>query len=101
MPETALTSFDLEAIKLKRVLRRLGFAEPKIFTEDHWAAIIQVGSFWAIVDGNLSALAAGYNSRWHYGKFEQAAAALDLWGGEGEPQEWKSKRLTSEINVWP
>lgn len=84
-----------------RLLANLGFLEAKVFTLHHWAAIIQIGSFTAIVDGDADAFAAGYQNRWLYQSRAAAIAALRNWDGKGEPDDWKTRRLTKDISIWP
>lgn len=85
----------------QRLLANLGFLDAKIFSPEHWAAIIQVGSFTAIVDGDADAFAAGYQNRWLYQSRTEARRALSNWDGTGEPDDWDTRRLTQDIAIWP
>lgn len=82
-------------------LAGLGFLRPKIFHRDHWAALLQQGSFTFIVEGNREALRIGYQSRWAFRNLHDAAVSLHNWDGEGEPKGWLSRDVTQQMTVWP
>lgn len=82
-------------------LADLGYQNPKFFAPDHWAAIIQAGSFVFVVDGNRTALAFGYQNRWEYSNMADAGRALHDWNGIGQPREYISAKLDRDITVWP
>lgn len=84
-----------------RALLDFGFNSPKFFSRSHWAAIIQIGSFSFLVDGNRAAISYGYQNRWEYNSPSNARAALLKWDGKGEPQGFIGKRLSNGITTFP
>ena len=104
-----VTVIDDEKVRAARSTRRCAnclisvWISPRFFNDEHWAAIIQKGSFFAIVDGNRAALATGYINRWHYGTLALAEESLAAWNGVGEPRRWFSKDIAKDdaMTVWP
>lgn len=79
----------------------LGFLHPRIFNEDHWAAVIQFGSFGLLVDGDRDALQVGYKNRWLYRNVGGAMDALDHWDGSGQPEGFMTAHLSADMTLWP
>jgi hypothetical protein len=52
-----------------------------------WAGLLRLMFTHAIVTGQLGDV-YGYEDRWCYKSLEEAAAALELWNGVGEPRGW-------------
>lgn len=86
-------------------LADLGFLQPRFFTPGHWAAIIVLGSFAAIVDGERDGMAKGYQkswlpidyqNRWVYQGIEDAQYALEHWDGKNQPRGWISAQLAQD-----
>lgn len=92
---------DLDTHDDLKALTDLGFLRPKFFSPDHWAALISLGSFVAIVDGGASALRIGYQNRWLYRSFTDAGSALHEWTDGPEPRDWISAHLSQDMTVWP
>jgi hypothetical protein len=88
----------LERLKLSR----LGFVSARFFSEDHWAAVIQEGSFAHIVDGDEDALSIGYRNKWTYRSLSSALNSLKAWDGQSEPTGWLIRKIDHEaMTVWP
>lgn len=79
----------------------LGFRRPRFFNPDHWAAVIPVGSFAAIVDGDRDSLSLGYKRQWNYQDHVAAVSAIEIWNGEDQPKGWVSHHVYEVVRVWP
>ncbi len=68
-------------------LKAQGYKDIKIIGENKWTGIHRFIFTHAIIVGNLNDC-FGYEDRWCYETYEKAKAALEAWGGKGEPENW-------------
>lgn len=88
---------DLATHDKLSALADAGFLRPKFFTPEHWAAIIQVGSFIVIIDGDYQASEVHTRNRWYYQNLSDAGRALQDWNGNGQPRDFISAKLMAEL----
>lgn len=92
---------ELDTADESATLANMGFLSPRFFDANHWAAVIQLGSFSCVVDGNRHALNVGYLNRWQYPSLGDALRGLREWNGEGAPKRWTTAYLDHAMTVWP
>lgn len=64
-----------------------GYGPIRWLPEDRWAATHRFMFTEAIIVGCLETVLYGYDDRWCF-EPGSAAAALEAWSGEGEPEGW-------------
>lgn len=96
-----MTDADLDEHHDLAALHAKGFSCAKRFGPNHWGALIQQGSFHAVVDGDRAALGRGFQNHWQYLSFHGALKALRAWDGEAQPKGFIGARLNQAMTVWP
>lgn len=77
-----------------------GYHNIKILPDGRWAAAYSLLFTASIIVGRLGD-ETGYDDRWCYHTFEDAAKALEAWDGKSEPIGWHrhpatGRRITEE-----
>jgi hypothetical protein len=78
---------DLSELAFMQWLLEQGHLRPKPLPNGRWAALLPLMFTTAIVTGKIGDK-FGYDDRWCYENKALAEAALNIWGGTGEPEGW-------------
>jgi hypothetical protein len=68
-------------------LNENGYSDARLISRTQWAALFRFAFTSAIIVGDIGDF-NGYSDRWCYSSLDKAKAALDAWGGDGEPTGW-------------